>query len=744
MVRRLVSAAIAAAVISALFAGFGSAAVNVAQSGWAWGNPTPQGNTLHTIDFVQGRGYAAGDGGTVLRTDDGGTTWTGLATGTSAQLYRLQVIDPETLVVLGGNGGCVLRRSDDAGKTFHKLFNVTEQGCTAPLDSFTFVDRQGGYLMAHDRNIFRTSDGGQTFARPTAIPGTQANNNNTRNQVVDIAFTTADNGVAFVQPPNGASSIAFATTDAGISWKPIDAIDPGRVHKLWFLDAQHGFAVGLGTLLTTDDGGKTWKAQSAAAAYDLASIRCVDPQTCILTTTKNDKLLRTVDGGKTFTEITASSQALAAAAFASATRVVAIGAAGTTVVSNDGGVNYTPISTDIGGDFNALRVGPNPATAFALGTRGNLAETSDNGATWKTLAVPTAQTITDVSFADPSTGYALDARGGLFKSTNAGTSWQTLDTGTTSVPGGIAAPRPDVIVVVGPRGIRRAQGAAQPALVGSATLRKASLDTIVSHPNLLVAYGSAGTKIFLSGDTGKTWKTVVLPKKVRLRFGHVADFVSPRIGMFIDSQSRTWKTTSGGKKWAQVTGIGSSTVSSISMGDAASALVSVFPFPQDASNGETAFVLSTSDGGKTWRPQAITPGRLTDAVAGAGLQGYALVGSNHLFFSTSGGDAGTLTNLTLKTKTKVFSKKAFKKSKGRVSVTGTLPGAVGGERIIVSRRDTSGSRWSHQLVTAGANGGSFTTSWKIRRSSIFVAQWAGDSGRRGAGSTPLTITVKTK
>jgi hypothetical protein len=60
----------------------------------------------------------------------------------------------------------------------------------------------------------------------------------------------------------------------------------------------------------------------------------------------------------------------------------------------------------------------------------------------------------------------------------------------------------------------------------------------------------------------------------------------------------------------------------------------------------------------------------------------------------------------------------------------------------VARRDLSGSRWSQQIVTAGANGGSFTTSWTIRRSSVFVAQWAGDSGRRGAGSVPLAISVK--
>src|SRR5215208_6583584 len=162
MARRLSFAALAAAFACAIFATFGSASVNVAQSGWSWGNPTPQGNTLVAIDFVQGRGFAAGDAGTVLRTDDGGSTWTGLATGTSADLKRLQVLDPDTLTVLGGEG-CVLRRSDDAGKTFHKIFIVAEQNCPAPVETFTFVDRQTGYLLLRDGSVLRTSDAGQTF-----------------------------------------------------------------------------------------------------------------------------------------------------------------------------------------------------------------------------------------------------------------------------------------------------------------------------------------------------------------------------------------------------------------------------------------------------------------------------------------------------------------------------------------------------------------------------------------------------
>src|SRR3954451_11776865 len=400
MTRRLTLAALAAVVACAIFATFGSAAVNVAQSGWSWGNPAPQGNTLSSIDFVQGRGFAAGAAGTVLRTDDGGGTWTGLATGTASDLTPLQVLDPDTVTVLGGDG-CVLRRTDDAGTTFHKIFIVTEKNCAGPVDAFTFVDRHVGYLLVRGGNVFRTADAGQTFSRQTAIPGTEASNNPTGNRAVDIAFTSADKGIAFVQPPNGAPAIAFATTDAGNSWKPVDGVDPGSVRRLWFLDAQNGFAVGQNTLLATTDGGTTWKTKPGGGGQDLTSIRCVDPKTCLLTTAKGDKLLRTTDGGTTVTEITPSSQGIFAAAFASATRVAAVGASGTTVVSDDGGVNYTPISTDLGLTFTRLRPGPSPSSIWAVGPRGSLGFTLDGGATWHDDGVPTSRDMVDVSFSIP-------------------------------------------------------------------------------------------------------------------------------------------------------------------------------------------------------------------------------------------------------------------------------------------------------------------------------------------------------
>ena len=89
-----------------------------------------------------------------------------------------------------------------------------------------------------------------------------------------------------------------------------------------------------------------------------------------------------------------------------------------------------------------------------------------------------------------------------------------------------------------------------------------------------------------------------------------------------------------------------------------------------------------------------------------------------------------------------MTKRQLRREGGRISVKGTLRGAQGGERIVVSARSTKSSRWTSQVVQAGANGGSFTARFRASGSTLVVAQWAGDSGRQGAGTRVLGVRVK--
>ena len=104
--------------------------VGVGQSGWLWGNPQPQGNTLRAVEFAGGVGYAAGDFGTLLRTPDNGTTWQGIPTGIVGNLAQIRAVNANTVLI---GSGCVMRRSDDGGTTFRRVPFVSRRRAAAPV-----------------------------------------------------------------------------------------------------------------------------------------------------------------------------------------------------------------------------------------------------------------------------------------------------------------------------------------------------------------------------------------------------------------------------------------------------------------------------------------------------------------------------------------------------------------------------------------------------------------------------------
>src|SRR3954463_15164198 len=76
-----------------------AAPVTVAHAGWTWANPLPQGDNLTALAFQGQRGYAVGEFGTMLRTDDGGASWSGVSTGLTEDLDLGGRASPDSVVV---------------------------------------------------------------------------------------------------------------------------------------------------------------------------------------------------------------------------------------------------------------------------------------------------------------------------------------------------------------------------------------------------------------------------------------------------------------------------------------------------------------------------------------------------------------------------------------------------------------------------------------------------------------------
>src|SRR5205814_1458906 len=95
-----------------LTAGMGLAQIGAADSGWFWQNPLPQGERLQAVSFTNvNTGNAVGEGGTILRTTDGGATWKQQSSGTTHWLYGVFFTDANTGTAVGSSG-MILRTRD--------------------------------------------------------------------------------------------------------------------------------------------------------------------------------------------------------------------------------------------------------------------------------------------------------------------------------------------------------------------------------------------------------------------------------------------------------------------------------------------------------------------------------------------------------------------------------------------------------------------------------------------------------
>ncbi len=175
-------------------------------SGWTWGSPMPQGQDLAAVGFQGAAGYAVGSLGTVLRSQDGGQTWTGLATGTTDDLDHVQELSPTTVIA---GGGCTVLESTNSGASFTTLPLGLPANCE-PVAGVSFSTATQGYVELEDGTIFYTDDGGRTVQARSPVPVGPGGNGD---------------GLAFSSPTTGLGDLRRGlierTTDGGNSWNQV-------------------------------------------------------------------------------------------------------------------------------------------------------------------------------------------------------------------------------------------------------------------------------------------------------------------------------------------------------------------------------------------------------------------------------------------------------------------------------------------------------------------------------------------
>jgi photosystem II stability/assembly factor-like uncharacterized protein len=753
-VARIAAAAIALVGVTGAAAGSASAApVSVGISGWTWGNPVPQGETLNRVAFQGATGYAAGEDGTVLRSNDGGATWAGLSSGSRSNFTILQEVDPNTVVV---GGGCTVRESTDGGASFHRLpVNEAEQGCATKVAAVSFLTGTTGYVEQSDGSVLLTEDAGQTLQPKTGVPLNGA----TPGQMLFVSPTF---GFAIASGPSGGK--IYRTTDGAGSWTQVGSA-PQALSDIEFVSPTLAYAVGgAGTLLNSMDGGATWSAlplvlPAGAARPALTQISCSDAEHCLIATAPvagpgTNVLVRTTDGGATGTLVSASSQNLLSVAFSAASDAVAVGAAGATVLSTDGGATFpTSIAAVLGATLDgAIRLGRTPGSAFVPGHGGQIAATVDGGASWSLLRVPTSSNIVDVAFpgtagavnelATNSVGYAVSEAGIVYRTNNGGISWAILNSGGGE-PTALLAPGEATVVLTGPTGMRlSANGGASFAPVSGSVVvgkkhgkilrRQLSAFPLDSGAEMagsaMIAWGDEAIE---STDRGAHW--TLIPRPLKHGGFESLSFVTPTTGYAVSFQ-RLFFTRNAGRTWKEISSAGEGITPG--QGSIAFSSVSAGYALWGASEGE---VLRTSDGGRTWIPEQLP--RKVEMVAAGGAVDFAMGGSA-LFATTTGGLNPTSSKLTLAIAgPSKLSRKKLRRAHERVKLKGVLSPAQGGEKVRVSCRGAGRSLWSAREVTVASDGAFSVTVPGIHATTDCVAQWSGGGAVSGAGTPAVELRV---
>ncbi len=254
----------------------GIATVAVAQPAWL---PQTSGVTarLRGVSAVSDRvAWASGSGNTILRTEDGGTTWTKLESPTTDRLdFRdIDAVDARTAYVLSIGAGPASRifKTTDAGKTWQLQFQ--NQDPKAFLDAMAFSDAQNGVAVSDSVDgrfvILLTSNGGATWTPVPAdrLPPALDNEGSFAASGTNV---TVRGSRIWMGTGAAAKSRVLRSSDRGKTWQIADtllrAAASSGIYSIAFRDDRHGVVVGgdynketeaVENAAFTSDGGATW------------------------------------------------------------------------------------------------------------------------------------------------------------------------------------------------------------------------------------------------------------------------------------------------------------------------------------------------------------------------------------------------------------------------------------------------------------------------------------------------------
>jgi len=284
----------------------------------------------------------------------------------------------------------------DAGAGWTTLPNAPVAPAGRRHDDIFFVSPTRGWVVNGDGEIFRTTDGGDSWERQLHLPDTYFRS---------CGFVNEEKGwvgTLFGNP------LLYATTDGGATWTPVTAIgapQPTGICGIWAVDDSVAYACGRydapARVIKTTNGGATWQSFDLSASARSA----VD---CFFF----DRDHGFVVGGRSD--------------FATRQSVV--------MATTDGGASWA--TRYVGprlGEWCWKISFPTPAIGYVSLERHSgpayFLRTTDGGATWQDLFFRASFEEQGIGFVTPDLGWIGGWPGETYETTDGGAFWHLADFG---------------------------------------------------------------------------------------------------------------------------------------------------------------------------------------------------------------------------------------------------------------------------------------------------------------------------
>jgi photosystem II stability/assembly factor-like uncharacterized protein len=231
--------------------------IKTTNGGTTWTNSKQLNSAgLQDIFFTSAQtGYAVGGyypNSVILKTTNSGTNWFSQNPGTDKCLFSVFFIN-EYVGFCCADFGTIIKTTN-SGNNWYQVNSATTQY----LESIYFTNPLVGYAVGRVGQIMKTTDAGENWSYSLTYS----------NWLNSVTFTGQDTGYAA-----GVGGLLLKTINAGQNWNTINTGFTDEFTSVKFVDNSIGYiTTGLGKVLYTTDAGQTWTAQTTGTTQKLLSV----------------------------------------------------------------------------------------------------------------------------------------------------------------------------------------------------------------------------------------------------------------------------------------------------------------------------------------------------------------------------------------------------------------------------------------------------------------------------------------